>query len=142
MNPQERDLIIKTERLAKEISCYIMSNPDWIYYFVRPKSILENEVRKLIRKNPKDWKDYFGITIKEINPKYITVSLDIEGLRQVECNLYLSNFELTIETNKKLVESTLNGEEMLNQIKADISFYERKLKESKNALNKITQDLS
>ena len=137
MTEVEKNLTTRISNLFSEIKTYIESNSDWIYYFLNPLAGGNKELFQLMKENPNNWEDCIWFDILSIESSSITVEINIDdGTGQGICFrrlIYLPAFSEIVNKNKKIYEGKLN-EIQINNIKEDIEYLKKRLKEKEDEL--------
>ena len=137
MTEVEKNLTTRISNLFSEIKTYIESNSDWIYYFLNPLAGGNKELFQFMKENPDNWEDCIWFDILSIESSSITVEINIDdGTGQGICFrrlIYLPTFSETVNKNKKIYEGKLN-EIQINNIKEDIEYLKKRLKEKEDEL--------
>ena len=80
MNKTEESIVKRSLKLMEDIRNYILSNEDWIYYFLNP--LVESESNKsiedIINRFPSNWLDYIDIQIIDFNASTVKVIIEID----------------------------------------------------------------
>lgn len=137
MTSKEEELIIRSNELVSDITNYITSIPDWIYYFLNPIAGGNEELFDCIKEHPDDWEDYIDFYIPNINGSIVQIKIHINDY--TDCGITfaryinLLNFEETVKKNKMLYDGKLDEIRRQN-IEEDII-------RLKDALNKKEEEL-
>ena len=136
MNNSELSLSLRINELFSDVENYILSNPDWIYYFAKPYAC--DEIYMLLREYPHDWQDKVGLNIINFNQTSVKVSINIadgtETGNIVNRVIFLASFEDGVKTNKDIFKKDYD-KLMIKYLKDDIS-------RLKDALHKKEIELS
>lgn len=140
------ELLNRYEALHNDIKEYIMSNKDWIYYFLNPLASLKGneELFNLIKEYPNNWEDIIDINIISISSNYVRVYLITDECYcdihiNLERSIVLSTFETIVEGNKITCERKLN-KHMINKLKEEIDTLKNTLKEKEEDLKKLNEE--
>ena len=80
MNKTEESIVKRSIDLMNDIYRYIVSNENWIYYFLNP--LVESESNKpiedIINRFPSNWIDYIDIQIIDFNASTVKVIIEID----------------------------------------------------------------
>jgi len=137
MTKEEIHLIAKSNELANDITNYIASIPNWIYYFLNPLAGGNEELFDCIKEHPDDWEDYINFEIYNISGGSIQIKIHIDDYTDCGITLgryiYLLNFDETVKKNKMLYDGKMD-EVRIKIIKEDIISL-------KDALNKKEEEL-
>ena len=144
MNKTEENIVKRSIDLMNDIYRYIVSNENWIYYFLNP--LVESESNKpiedIINRFPSNWLDYIDIQIIDFNASTVKVIIEIDDDYETPIRLTrfinIEHFSDIIERNKKLINDKINGIK-ITKLKEDIEFYKnilgKKEAELENLLN-------
>ena len=137
MTEIEDNLTTRISDLIHDAQTYIESNSDWIYYFLNPIAGGNEELFKCMKTYPDEWEDYISFNIIYISGSFITIEINIDdGSEQgiaFKRYIYLPTFSETVDRNKKIYEGKLN-EIKINNIKEDIEYLKKRLKEKEDEL--------
>ena len=143
MNKIEKSIIERSSKLMEDISRYILSNENWIYYFLNPlvQSESNKPIEDIIKRFPLNWLDYIDIQIIEFNASTVKVIIEIDDDYETPIRLTrfidIEHFSEIIERNKKLINNKINDIK-ITKLKEDIEFYKsilgKKQTELKNLL--------
>lgn len=142
MNKIEENIINRSSELMADIRRYILSNENWIYYFLNPLSSSDanKPIEDIIKEFPFDWEDYINVQINDFNGSSCKVIIEIDTGDEMPIGLtrsiYIPNFSYTIETNKKLMDGKIN-EIKINNLKEEIESYKNILTEKEAELEKL-----
>ena len=137
MTSKEEELITRSNELVSDITNYITSIPNWIYYFLNPIAGGNEELFDCIKEHPDDWEDYIDFYIPNINGSIVQIKIHINDY--TDCGITfaryinLLNFEETVKKNKMLYDGKLDEIRRQN-IEEDII-------RLKDALNKKEEEL-
>ena len=142
MNKTEKSIIERSLVLMEDIHKYILSNEDWIYYFLNPN--VESEENKyiedIINRFPSNWLDYIDIEVVNFNRATVKVIIEIDDGYQMPLRLNkfidIEHFSDIIERNKKLINDKINGIK-ITKLKEDIEFYKNILGEKEAELENL-----
>ena len=132
MNKIEESIVNRSIDLMNDIYRYIVSNEDWIYYFLNP--LVQSESNKLIEdiinRFPSNWLDYIDIQVIEFNASTVKVIIEIDDDYETPIRLTrfinIEHFSEIIERNKKLMDGKINDIK-ITKLKEDIEFYKSML---------------
>lgn len=143
MNKIEKSIIERSSKLMEDISRYILSNENWIYYFLNPlvQSESNKPIEDIIKRFQSNWLDYIDIEIIEFNASTVKVIIEIDDDYETPIRLTrfidIEHFSEIIERNKKLINNKINDIK-ITKLKEDIEFYKsilgKKQTELKNLL--------
>ena len=143
MNKIEKSIIERSSKLMEDISRYILSNENWIYYFLNPlvQSESNKPIEDIINRFTLNWLDYIDIQIIEFNASTVKVIIEIDDDYETPIRLTrfidIEHFSEIIERNKKLINNKINDIK-ITKLKEDIEFYKsilgKKQTELKNLL--------
>lgn len=127
MNKIEKSIIERSSKLMEDISRYILSNENWIYYFLNPlvQSESNKPIEDIINRFPLNWLDYIDIQIIEFNASTVKVIIEIDDDYETPIRLTrfinIEHFSEMIERNKKLINNKINDIK-ITKLKEDIEF--------------------
>ena len=80
MNKTEESIVNISLKLMEDIRNYILSNEDWIYYFLNPlvKQESNKSIEDIINRFPSNWLDYIDIQIIDFNASTVKVIIEID----------------------------------------------------------------
>ena len=137
MTIKEEELITRSNELVSDITNYITSIPNWIYYFLNPIAGGNEELFDCIKEHPDDWEDYIDFYIPNINGSIVQIKIHINDYTDYGITfaryINLLNFEETVKKNKMLYDGKLDEIRRQN-IEEDII-------RLKDALNKKEEEL-
>lgn len=142
MNKTEESIVNRSLKLIEDIRNYILSNENWIYYFLNP--LVESESNKpiedIINRFPSNWIDYIDIQVIYFNASTVKVIIEIdddyETLLRLTRFINIEHFSDIIERNKKLINDKINGIK-ITKLKEDIEFYKNILGEKEAELENL-----
>ena len=144
MNNREESIVKRSIDLMNDIYRYIVSNENWIYYFLNPLVQQESNkpIEDIVKRFPSDWIDYIDIQIIDFNASTVKVIIEIDDDYETPIRLTrfinIEHFSDMVERNKKLINGKINGIK-ITKLKKDIEFYKnilgKKEEELKNLLN-------
>ena len=144
MNKIEESIVNRSIDLMNDIYRYIVSNEDWIYYFLNPlvQSESNKPIEDIINRFPSNWLDYIDIQIIDFNASTVKVIIEIDDDYETPIRLTrfinIEHFSEIIERNKKLINDKINDIK-ITKLKEDIEFYKsmlgKKEVELENLLN-------
>lgn len=142
MNKIEKSIIERSSKLIEDISRYILSNENWIYYFLNPlvQSESNKPIEDIINRFPLNWLDYIDIQIIEFNASAVKVIIEIDDDYETPIRLTrfinIGHFSEMIERNKKLINDNINDIK-ITKLKEDIEFYKNILCEKQAELKNL-----
>ena len=142
MNKTEESIVKRSIDLMNDIYRYIVSNENWIYYFLNP--LVESESNKpiedIINRFPSNWLDYIDIQVINFNASTVKVIIEIDDDYETPLRLTrfinIEHFSDIIERNKKLINDKINGIK-ITKLKEDIEFYKNILGEKEAELENL-----
>ena len=142
MNKTEESIVKRSIDLMNDIYRYIVSNENWIYYFLNP--LVESESNKpiedIINRFPSNWIDYIDIQIINFNASTVKVIIEIDDDYETPLRLTrfisIEHFSDIIERNKKLINDKINDIK-ITKLKEDIEFYKNILGEKEAELENL-----
>ena len=145
MNKIEESILKRSTELMKDIRNYILSNENWIYYFLNPLSSSDanKAIEDIIKEFPFDWEDYIDVQINDFNGSSVKIAIRIDTGDEMPLSLnrfiYIPNFSDTIERNKKLMDGKINDIKIAS-LKEEIESYKNILSEKEAELEKLLTD--
>lgn len=142
MNKTEESIVKRSIDLMNDIYRYIVSNENWIYYFLNPLVQQESNkpIEDIINRFPLNWLDYIDIQIVEFNASTVKVIIEIDDDYETPIRLTrfinIEHFSDIIERNKKLINDKINGIK-ITKLKEDIEFYKNILGEKEAELENL-----
>lgn len=142
MNKIEKSIIERSSKLMEDISRYILSNENWIYYFLNPlvQSESNKPIEDIIKRFPSNWLDYIDIQIIEFNASTVKVIIEIDDDYETPIRLTrfidIEHFSEIIERNKKLINNKINDIK-ITKLKEDIEFYKSILGKKQTELENL-----
>ena len=142
MNKIEESIIERSSALMEDIREYILSNKNWIYYFLNPLSSSEanKPIENIINEFPFDWEDYIDVRINDFNGSSVKIAIKIDTGDEMPLSLnrfiYIPNFSDTIERNKKLMDGKINDIKIAN-LKEEIESCKNILAKKESELEKL-----
>ena len=139
MNKIEESIVNRSIDLMNDIYRYIVSNENWIYYFLNPlvQSESNKPIEDIINRFPSNWLDYIDIQIIDFNASTVKVIIEIDDDYETPIRLTrfinIEHFSEIIERNKKLINDKINDIK-ITKLNEDIEFY-------KNILGKKEAEL-
>lgn len=142
MNKIEKSIVERSYKLMEDIRNYILSNENWIYYFLNP--LLQSESNKsiedIINRFPSNWIDYIDIQIIDFNASTVKVIIEIDDDYETPIRLTrfinIEHFSEIIERNKKLINDKINDIK-ITKLKEDIEFFKSILGEKQTELENL-----
>ena len=144
MNKTEEIIVKRSIDLMNDIYRYIVSNENWIYYFLNPLVHPESNkpIEDIINRFPSNWIDYIDIQIIDFNASTVKVIIEIDDDYETPIRLTrfinIEHFSEIIERNKKLINDKINDIK-ITKLNEDIEFYKnilgKKEAELENLLN-------
>lgn len=142
MNKIEKSIDERSYKLMEDIRNYILSNENWIYYFLNPlvQSESNKPIEDIINRFPSNWIDYIDIQIIEFNASTVKVIIEIDDDYETPIRLTrfinIEHFSEIIERNKKLINDKINDIK-ITKLKEDIEFFKSILGEKQTELEKL-----
>ena len=142
MNKTEESIVNRSIDLMNDIYRYIVSNENWIYYFLNPLVQPESNkpIEDIINRFPSNWIDYIDIQIIDFNASTVKVIIEIDDDYETPIRLTrfinIEHFSDIIERNKKLINDKINGIK-ITKLKEDIEFYKNILGEKEAELENL-----
>lgn len=142
MNKIEESIVNRSIDLMNDIYRYIVSNENWIYYFLNPlvQSESNKPIEDIINRFPSNWLDYIDIQIIDFNASTVKVIIEIDDDYETPIRLTrfinIEHFSEIIERNKKLINDKINDIK-ITKLKEDIEFYKSMLSEKQTELKNL-----
>lgn len=142
MNKIEESIIERSSKLMDDIREYILSNKNWIYYFLNPLSSSDanKPIENIIKEFPFDWEDYIDVRINDFNGSSVKIAIYIDEGDETPLSLnrfiYIPHFSDTIERNKKLMDGKINDIKIAT-LKEEIESCKNRLAEKEAELEKL-----
>ena len=142
MNKTEESIVKRSLKLMEDIREYILSNENWIYYFLNPLVQPESNkpIEDIVKRFPSDWLDYIDIQIIDFNASTVKVIIEIDDDYETPIRLTrfinIEHFSDMIERNKKLINEKINDIK-ITKLKKDIEFYKSILGEKEAELKNL-----
>ena len=142
MNKIEKSIVEISYKLMEDIRNYILSNENWIYYFLNPlvQSESNKSIEDIINRFPSNWIDYIDIQIIEFNASTVKVIIEIDDDYETPIRLTrfinIEHFSDIIERNKKLINDKINDIK-ITKLKEDIEFFKSILGEKQTELENL-----
>ena len=142
MNKTEESIVKRSIDLMNDIYRYIVSNENWIYYFLNPlvQSESNKSIEDIINRFPSNWLDYIDIQVINFNASTVKVIIEIDDDYETPIRLTrfinIEHFSEIIERNKKLINDKINDIK-ITKLKEDIEFYKNILGEKEAELEKL-----
>lgn len=142
MNKIEKSIIERSLKLMEDIRNYILSNENWIYYFLNPlvQSESNKSIEDIINRYPSNWIDYIDIQIIDFNASTVKVIIEIDDDYETPIRLTrfinIEHFSEIIERNKKLINDKINDIK-ITKLKEEIEFYKSILGEKQTELKNL-----
>ena len=140
MTQKEKDLVTRISGLVSDITTYIASNPNWIYYFLNPLAGGNEELFDCIKEHPDDWEDYIDFELDNALCSVIRIKIHVDDYTDYGLvfprYINLLNFEETVERNKMLYDGKMD-EIRKDGIKEDIARLKEALQKKEEELKKL-----
>lgn len=142
MNKIEESIVNRSIDLMNDIYKYIVSNENWIYYFLNPLVQPESNksIEDIINRFPSNWLDYIDIQIIDFNASTVKVIIEIDDDYETPIRLTrfinIEHFSEIIERNKKLINEKINDIK-ITKLKEEIEFYKSILGEKQTELKNL-----
>ena len=139
------DIIDETGGLVNKIKRFILSNKNWIFYFLNPlvNSDANKSIENIVKEFPDEWEDYIDLEINNISQSNIEVKIEIdEGYEyptELKRYIYLPTFLDSVERNKKLYEGNFKDIK-INNLKEDIERCKEYLVNKEKELNELLKE--
>lgn len=133
------ELVNSSTDLCSRIRKYLLSNENWLYYFIVNKKVFD-----LLAIHTDDWKDYAYLEIESICGSTIKVRLILEnednGCEDVlKSTLYLYNFERQVEMNYKAFHEKDLLTEEIKKKEAELYYFENKIRQTQRDLEVLKE---
>lgn len=142
MTEIESNFLERATDLLREVKDYIVSNKDWVFYFLNPlvESDTNSPLKNIVEEYPDEWDAYVDFEITDFNGSSVKICINIdEGYEEptrLNRFIYLPNFAESVERNKKLYGGKLNEIKIAN-LKEEIESCEIRLALKKAELNDL-----
>ena len=142
MNKIEKSIVERSYKLMEDIRNYILSNENWIYYFLNPlvQSESNKSIEDIINRFPSNWIDYIDIQVIYFNASTVKVIIEIDDDYETPIRLTrfinIEHFSEIIERNKKLINDKINDIK-ITKLKEDIEFFKSILGEKQTELENL-----
>ena len=142
MNKTEESIVNRSLKLMEDIREYILSNENWVYYFLNPLVQPESNkpIEDIVKRFPSDWIDYIDIQFVNFNASTVKVIIEIDDDYETPLRLTrfinIEHFSDIIERNKKLINNKINDIK-ITKLKEDIEFYKNILGEKEAELENL-----
>lgn len=142
MNKIEKNFLERATKLMTDIRNYILSNNDWVYYFLNPLcDIGDNKpLQNIVEEFPDEWEDYIHMQITDFNGSSVKIYIEIDDCSECPTRLnrfiYLPLFSESVERNKKLNEGKINELKIAN-LKEEIESCKTRLELKEKELNEL-----
>lgn len=146
MTTVEEDFLERATTLMTDIRNYILSNNDWIYYFLNPLCDTDTNkpLQNIVEEYPDEWEDYVDVQITDFNGSSAKICIEIDDGSECPITLnrfiYLPHFSDSVERNKKLCEGKVNELKIAN-LKDEIENYKAILELKEKKLEELTSQL-
>ena len=142
MNKIEKSIVERSYKLMEDIRNYILSNENWIYYFLNPlvQSESNKSIEDIINRFPSNWIDYIDIQIIDFNASTVKVIIEIDDDYETPIRLTrfinLEHFSAITQRNKKLINDKINDIK-ITKLREDIEFFKIILGEKQTELENL-----
>lgn len=133
-------LLDKIKDVYNDIEEYIISNKEWIYYFINPSLDSNKELLNFVKEHPDNWGDYIELTIVYVTSNSVRVNLIVEDY-DIKLIRYISlpTFDIGVERNKKIYDGELN-EIRIKNLKDEIGRLNVLLENRKKLLKELEEE--
>lgn len=133
-------LLDKIKDVYNDIEEYIISNKEWIYYFINPSLDSNKELLNFVKEHPDNWGDYIELTIVDVTSNSVRVNLIVEDY-DIKLIRYISlpTFDIGVERNKKIYDGELN-EIRIKNLKDEIGRLNVLLENRKKLLKELEEE--
>ena len=145
INKKVEDLMNRSQNLIKDIREYILSNKNWVFYFLNPlvKTGKNDLLKQTIEDYPDEWEDMIDIVVHNFNGSSAEININIDNGTETPDTLkrfiYLATFEDTVERNVKLYSGKINELRIAN-LREQISNYKKYIADAEAELNKLLKE--
>lgn len=142
MTDIESNFLERATTLMTDIRNYILSNNDWVYYFLNPlcETDANKALRNIVEEFPDEWENYVDVQITDFNGSSAKICIEIDDCSECPIRLnrfiYLPHFFESVERNKKLNEGKINELKIAN-LKEEIESYKTRLELKEKELNEL-----
>lgn len=130
MDEKLKNLIRKNSELLDEVRAYILSNKNWLYYFIN-----NEEVFDLLAEHPNDWDEYVTLNIENFSCVNLYVKIFICDEYGDEKNTLYKNISLPgFEGQTLRLYNEYHDDAYLRAIKEkeeELEYFEKKVKETR-----------
>ena len=133
-----KKMAYKCYEVINEVKKYILSNNDWIYYFMIDSKGDNEKIFQIMEEHPTEWKEYINLEVYSINPSGIVqvallIDDDTEYGAQLSRYIHISHFSEDVEKNKLKYQGDIN-KYMKENIQREITHLEQQIEEKKQLL--------
>ena len=140
MEEKERsliDILYSIDKLEKEVYDYIVNTDHWLLYWITNK-----EVQDFIKGNPDDFEDKVSLSISGIHGSSIYCKIMFEDhpkdVEYIQRYCVLSGFRDSVEKNWSQYSNNIK-EYQTKELKKNLEYYKRKLKETEESLRELEE---
>ena len=144
-NKKVEDLLNRSQSIINDIREYILSNKNWVFYFLNPlvKTGKNDLLKQTIEDYPDEWEDMIDIVVHNFNGSSAEININIDNGTETPDTLkrfiYLATFEDTVERNVKLYSGKINELRIAN-LREQISNYKKYIADAETELNKLLKE--
>lgn len=142
-----QELVNKSLALIGEIEKYILSVPNWLFYWI-PPTLKEDSKNQLIKdfiiEHPDDWEENVSLKVCDVGGISVKVQIHImmdDEDRLFERYLVLPHFAMDVEYNKKAMDGQLN-DIRIKELNDEIAYHKKQLKLAEEELNKLRESMN
>ena len=145
INKKVKDLMNRSQNLIKDIREYILSNKNWVFYFLNPlvKTGKNDIIKQTMEEYPEDWEDMIDLFVHNFNGSSAEVSINIDNGTETPDTLkrfiYLATFDDNVDRNVKLYGGKINELRIAN-LREQISNYKKYIAEAEAELNELLEE--
>lgn len=141
---EAQKLVNRAFELLKDIKNYIVSNEDWIYYFLPPTIQTDSKnypIKYYVSENVDTWRDNIHLNVLDFNGVSAHVEFTIDDYVE-QCTysryLILTHFERDVRYNKMAMAGELN-DIRIQELTDEISYHKNELTKAEKELNDLIQ---
>ena len=145
INKKVEDLLNRSQSIINDIREYILSNKNWVFYFLNPlvKTGKNDLLKQTIEDYPDEWEDMIDIVVHNFNGSSAEININIDNGTETPDTLkrfiFLASFDEIVDRNVKLYGGKINEYRIAN-LREQISNYKKYLAEAEDELNKLLEE--
>lgn len=144
-NKKVEDLLNRSQSIINDIREYILSNKNWVFYFLNPlvKTDKNDIIKQTMEEYPEDWEDMIDLVVKNFNGSSAEISIHIDNGTETPDTLkrviFLATFDEVVDRNVKLYGGKINELRIAN-LREQISNYKKYIADAEVELNKLLEE--